>query len=46
MKSAVRQRGTYVKKLEANEYGFIVPTFNDALEKILDEVYAFQGDED
>lgn len=46
VKSAVRQRGTYVKKLEANEYGFIVPTFNDALEKILDEVYAFQGDED
>lgn len=30
--------------LEATQYGFVVPTFNNALEKIVEEVYAFQED--
>ena len=30
--------------LESTKYGFVVPTFNNALEKIVDEVYAFQED--
>ena len=30
--------------LEATKYGFVVPTFNNALEKIVEEVYAFQED--
>ena len=35
---------TVLKKLESNENGFVVPTFNKALESIVDEVYAFQED--
>lgn len=42
----ISKTGTYVTKLEFTKYGFIVPTFNDALNRILEEVYAFQGDED
>lgn len=30
--------------LECTQYGFVVPTFNDALEQIVEEVYAFQED--
>ena len=30
--------------LKATKYGFVVPTFNNALEKIVEEVYAFQED--
>jgi hypothetical protein len=30
--------------LEATKYGFVVPTFNNAIEKIVEEVYAFQED--
>ena len=37
-------RKTRLISLEATKYGFVVPTFNDALEKIVDEVYAFQED--
>lgn len=33
---------TRLTSLEATKYGFIVPTFNYALEKIVEEVYAFQ----
>lgn len=33
---------TVLRKVEHSKYGFIVPTFNDALDHILDEVYAFQ----
>ena len=33
---------TILRKVEYSKYGFIVPTFNDALDHILDEVYAFQ----
>ena len=35
---------TVIDKLESNENGFIVPTFNSALQSIVDEVYAFQED--
>lgn len=31
--------------LESTEYGFVVPTFNDALDKMVREVYAFQEEE-
>ena len=37
-------RKTRLISLEATKYGFVVTTFNDALEKIVDEVYAFQED--
>lgn len=33
-----------LEKLECTKYGFVVPTFNDALDKIVREVYAFQED--
>lgn len=36
---------TVVENLEANENGFVVPTFNKALGDILEEVYAFQEDD-
>lgn len=35
---------TKLISLEATKYGFVVPTFNNALEKIVKEVYAFQED--
>lgn len=35
---------TKLISLEATKYGFVVPTFNNALEKIVEEVYAFQED--
>ena len=35
---------TKLISLKATEYGFVVPTFNNALEKIVEEVYAFQED--
>ena len=33
---------TILRKVEHSKFGFIVPTFNDALDQILDEVYAFE----
>ena len=35
---------THLEALEATKYGFVVPTFNNALEKIVEEMYAFQED--
>lgn len=35
---------TKLISLEATQYGFVVPTFNNALEQIVKEVYAFQED--
>lgn len=35
---------TKLENLECTQYGFVVPTFNDALEQIVEEVYAFQED--
>lgn len=37
-------KGSKLVELEQSKYGFVVPTFNDALENIVDEVYAFQED--
>lgn len=33
-----------LEKLECTQYGFIIPTFNNALGQIVEEVYAFQED--
>lgn len=33
-----------LEKLECTQYGYVIPTFNDALKQILKEVYAFQED--
>ena len=46
LKDSVEQSGTVVQELKPQKYGFEVPSFNDALERILDEVYAFQGEDD
>lgn len=35
---------TRLESLECTKYGFVVPTFNNAIEKIVNEVYAFQED--
>lgn len=35
---------TKLEKLRCTRYGFSIPTFNDALGQILEEVYAFQED--
>ncbi|QEY59418.1 AAA family ATPase [Pseudomonas sp. C27(2019)] len=38
---------TLVERLDASEYGIAVPTFNDPLEELLDEIYTIQeSDED
>lgn len=36
---------TNITPLEYNKYGFIIPTFNDTLKNMIDEVYAFQKEE-
>lgn len=46
LREPVEQSGTIVQELKPQKYGFEVPSFNDALERILDEVYAFQGEDD
>lgn len=40
-----KTKSTDITQLERSEYGFVVPTFNDALQKMLDEVYALDNDE-
>lgn len=40
----VRSDKSKLEKLEYTKYGFAVPTFNNALDKIVQEVYAFQED--
>lgn len=44
----LQDQGMYsdVSELTAGRYGFEVPTFNDALDKLLEEVYSFQPEED
>ena len=37
---------TTIQSLECNKFGFVVPTFNNTLKNLLDEVYAFQTEED
>ena len=39
------KRMTSLKALESNAYGFTVPTFNQAMEQLVNEVYAFQGED-
>ncbi len=40
-----KRNETIIKPLESNKHGFIVPTFNNALENLLREVYAFQQED-
>lgn len=40
--SKTEKQKTILEKLECNENGFVVPTFNKALQSIVEEVYAFQ----
>jgi predicted ATPase len=40
--SQTEAQKTILEKLETNENGFVVPTFNRTLQSIVDEVYAFQ----
>jgi len=40
--SKTEKQKTILEKLESNENGFVVPTFNKALQSIVEEVYAFQ----
>jgi predicted ATP-dependent endonuclease of OLD family len=42
--SKIEKEKTILEKLSYNENGFIVPTFNQALQSIVEEVYAFQGE--
>lgn len=37
---------SHISELKSTQYGFVVPTFNDTLTKLVDEVRAFQKDED
>lgn len=41
----VEKSRTNLVQLDANMYGFAVPTFNNALQNIVEEVYAFQEEE-
>ncbi len=41
LKSAPRRKTT-VEELECGKNGFVIPTFNDALDRIMDEGYAIQ----
>lgn len=43
---AVTQNRTELNGVEHNEYGFIVPTFNDALDAMLEEVYTLRDNND
>ena len=45
-KNSEEHDSTVVQELKPQKYGFEVPSFNDALERILNEVYAFQGEDD
>lgn len=44
-KDSEEHDSTVVQELKPQKYGFEVPSFNDALERILNEVYAFQGED-
>ena len=37
---------SHISELKSTQYGFVVQTFNDTLTKLVDEVRAFQKDED
>lgn len=40
-----KEHETSIERLNPGKYGFIVPTFNDANDKLLEEILAFQGDD-
>ena len=40
--SKIEKQKNIVEELKSNKNGFVVPTFNKALQTIVDEVYAFQ----
>lgn len=39
------EKYTIIKKLESSKYGFIVPSFNKAIDKLMSEIFAFQEEE-
>lgn len=39
------EKNTCITKLESGKYGFVVPTFNDSIEELFDEIHEFQGDD-
>ena len=43
--SSTDKQKTQIVSLESTDYGFVVPTFNNALEDLLREVYAFEEEE-
>lgn len=38
------EQHTAIKKLESGKYGFVVPSFNKAIDKLMSEIFAFQED--
>ena len=36
---------TTIKSLESGKYGFVVPSFNKAIDELMQEIFAFQGNE-
>lgn len=42
--SKYEKNKTVLEQLDSTEYGFVVPTFNEAISSIVEEVYAFQED--
>lgn len=40
-----QEQNTTIQKLQSGKYGFVVPSFNDAIAELLTEVLAFQGDD-
>ena len=39
------EQHTAVQKLNSGKYGFVIPSFNDAIQSLLNEIFAFQGDD-
>lgn len=40
-----QEQHTTIQKLSSGQYGFVVPSFNDAIQDLLKEIFAFQGDD-
>lgn len=40
-----KEHETTIERLKSGKYGFVVPTFNDANDKLFEEILAFQGDD-